>query len=191
MHQRLVQKALHREAIKHTVELEVLLLRITQVQQTGNHFRLPACQLHPIRAGVVLHFRARFIRHAITTSLRRLADPQLAQQASQCRIADLDSLLLEKLLVDALAPVFAVLIQTFQQLAVDFDLVFPRDNRHDSLLLDNPPNRIATDIQPSTDFPHCHTFGVQQIHRITFVRIDHGMLSSFLGTYRDCSRDLR
>ena len=125
VHQRLVQKALHREAVKHAIELEVLSLRVTQVEQTGNHFGLPPRQLHPIHGRIVLHLHARLIRHAITTDLRWLANPQLGQQASQRRIADLDVLLLEKLLVDALDPVLTVPIKTLQKLSVDVDFVFP------------------------------------------------------------------
>jgi hypothetical protein len=78
VHQRLVQKALHREAVEHTIKPHVLSFAVTQVQRTGGHLRSPTRQLELINGRVVLHFGARLVGDAVATDFLRFADPQFS-----------------------------------------------------------------------------------------------------------------
>ena len=82
-HQRLVQEALHGEAVECPVELQVPPLRVPQVQEAGNDPRRVARQLHLVHRGVVLHLDTGFVRHVIATGLGGLPQPQLPHRPRQ------------------------------------------------------------------------------------------------------------
>src|ERR1035437_11027787 len=56
--ERLVEEALHPEAVKGAVELEVTAFAVAQVNQAGDEPRAPTCQLDLVNTGVMLHLRS-------------------------------------------------------------------------------------------------------------------------------------
>ena len=99
----------------------------------------------------MLHLDTRLVGHAVAAGLLSATQSQVAQHARQGGIADFDLLLFDQLLVNPLDPSVALAIQTLQQLGVNVLLVAPVSASEHSLLLDNPPHRIAADMQPATD----------------------------------------
>jgi len=150
-HQRLVQETLHGEAVEHAVELQVPPLRIPQVQQAGDDPRRLARQFHLVHRGVVLHLDAWFVRHVIAPRLGGLAQSQFAHQTRQGGIAHLDLFFLDQLLVHALDPAAALLVQTPEKFRIEVDLVFPHRLRHGTLLADDRPHGVAGDLQSPAD----------------------------------------
>ena len=118
----------------------------------------------------MLHLGARLVGHAVAACRLAAAQSQLAQHPRQRRVADLDTLFLDELLVDPLHPAVALAVQTLQQLGVDLHLVAPLLASELSLLLDNLPHGIAADMQAAADLPQRHPCLMQLINGITHVR---------------------
>ncbi len=155
-HQRFVEKTLHQKTIEHAVEFQVAAFRVTQVKQAGNdRCPLPG-KFQPIGRGVVLHLDSRLVGDPVATRRLTMTQSQLAQHPRQRRVADLDALLLDKLLVDPLYPAITLAVQTFQQFNVDLLLVASFLASELPLLLDNPPHGTAADMQSAADLPPRH-----------------------------------
>lgn len=121
----------------------------------------------------MLHLGARLVGHAVATRRLAATQSQVAQHPRQGGITDLDSLLFDEFFMDPLNPTVALAVQTLEQLGIDLHLVMPLFASHLSLLFDNRPHGIATDMQATADLPQGHPFLVQLENGITHVRIDH------------------
>ena len=118
-HQPLVKEALHFEAIKGAVKLEITPLAIAQVDQAGDQRDAPARQLDLVETGVVLHLQTRLIRHSVAALPLGLADAQLAQPPRQGGISHRDAFFLHQLFIHAHHPTLALLIKPPQQLFIE------------------------------------------------------------------------
>lgn len=127
----------------------------------------------------MLHLRARLVGHAVAASRRRLADAVLTQPARQRGVGHGNPVLLGQLLVDALHPAVAFLVQPAQQFGVQLDFVAPRRRRRPPLTGDDVPHRVAANRQALRDLPQAHSLPVQQEDRLAPVRFDHGFASLF------------
>jgi hypothetical protein len=157
-----VQEALHREAIERAVELHVSPLRITQVQQAGHQASGLAGERHLIDGRVVLHLQTWLVRHLIAALGGGLADPRLAEQPGQRRIADLYLFLFTQLLVHALHPAVALTVEALQQFAVYLRAVAARSAPAwaASFRADNAAHGIAADGESPGELAQWHALFV-------------------------------
>ena len=93
--------------------------------------------------------------------------------------------------MDALQPAAALAVQPPQQLRIEVDLVFPHRLGQGSLLADNRPHRVRADLELPTDLALRRPRQVQLVNRLTLVRIDHEVPSSFRSKRATCSTDPR
>ena len=184
--ERLVQEALHHEAVEDAVELQIPPLGVAEVQQAGDHPRRLVPQLHLVHAGVVLHLQPRLVGHVVAARVGGLAQPQLPRPPRQGGIADGNLCFLDQLLVDPLQPAAALAVQPPQQVGIDRDLVFPRPAGRGAAAADHRPHGVAADFQLPADGRQRHPGQMQLVNGITHVRIDHRTLSSFLKTRGEC-----
>ena len=175
--ERLVEEALHLEAIKSAVKPEVTTFTVTQVDQAGDEFDPPAPQLDLIEAGVMLHLQPRLIGHPVAAGLWGVADAQLPEPSGQGRIAHLDPLLLHELLMHSRHPALALLVELAQEFLIQPLLVGTHRPRHRALLPDDGSNRVAAQGQAAGNLPRFHPFLVEHENRLTLVRCDHGVAS--------------
>jgi len=145
-HQRLMQEALHLEAIEGAVEFQVTPFRVAQIKQAGDQPDRLVCQLDPIGRRVVLHLRAWLIRHPVAAYFLRLADTQPAQHARQRRIRYLDLCFFGQLFVYPLDVPVAFIVEPPEKCLVDL-LLLPANHRQHTLLCDDCANRATADPQ--------------------------------------------
>ena len=182
VHQRLVEEALHREAVETAIELQIPPLRVAQVDQAGDDLDATlAANLDGVGAGVVLHLRARHIRHAIASRFSLAANAELPEPSRQRRVLDVEFLLLEQLLVHALRVPVAFVVQPLEEFSDDPDLVLADSGRHRALLGDDRSHGVARDLKPVRDLPHAHALLVQEEDRLALIRLDHGDPSTLAG----------
>lgn len=172
-HQRLVQKALHREAVEDAIELQVPPLRVPQVDQAGDQQDRLFPELHPVERRIMLHLGSRLVGHAVATHRLAAAQFQLAQHPRQRRVTDPDAVLLDQLLADPLHPAIALEVETFQQLGINLPLVAPFPAGGLSLLLDDPSHGVSADVQAAADLPQRHPLLMHLINGNSHVRFDH------------------
>ena len=173
-HQGLVQKALHREAVEHAIELQVPPLRVTQVDQAGDDLGPLVRQLHLVDGGVVLHFGARLVGHAVATCRLVAAQAQLRAASASASNSRLRSSLPRPASRESAASSRCtrgtVARSSSGSICI---LVAPLFASDLSLLPDDRPHGIAADVQAAADLAQRHPFLMQLENGITLVRIDH------------------
>src|SRR5580704_5598328 len=176
--QSLMQEALHPEAVEHPIEAQVPSFGIPQVKQAGDQQGTGAAQTNRIARGVVLHLGARFIRHPFAAGLLASPQAQLAQQACQRGVLNLDAFVFHQFLVHPLRVAVTFLVESLQQIRIYLDLVFARADRYLALLLDDDLHRVGADPELTRDLVALHPLLVEEKHRLAFVHIDHAVSSS-------------
>jgi len=174
-----MQEALHLEAVKVAVKLQVTPFGVAQVDQAGDELGALSAQIDGIDGGVMLHLQARFIRHAVATALGRLAQAQLAHPPGECGILHREPFFLCQLLMHALNPARTLLVQSPEQIRIDRLFVLADGVNHLALLLDHRLHGVAADPQPPGDLPLAHAFLVEQVNRFALVRFDHRVVSRY------------
>jgi len=114
-----VEEALHAEAVKDPVELEIPAFGVAQVEETGLEFGRHATQGDLVGAGVVLHFGPRFVRHPLATGGGWEAEPELAHPARKGGVGDLQPVFFAELFVHALEVAVALLVELAQEVRVE------------------------------------------------------------------------
>ena len=121
----------------------------------------------------MLHLRAGFVSYTMTALFASFSKTKLADDSTQCGIADVDTMLFAEHLVSPLNPTVTLMVNPADQFRVDLNLIGSGGLRQLTGLTDNGGDRIGTDVHSTRNFSHTHAFFVQKINRFTFVGFDH------------------
>ena len=80
-----------------------------------------------------------------------------------------------ELLVNALYPPLAFLLQALEQLGLNPDLVFTDPDRHFSLLRNDRAHGVTAEAETTSYLVQAHPLLVQRKHGLALVRFDHAV----------------
>ena len=168
-----MQEALHVEAVKDGIKLQIPALAVTQVKKAGlqaqQHRTHPQCE----GAGVVLHLGPGLLGPTLAAQVHGRADAQLAQIPGEGGVLDRDAVLFPEFFRHPLGVAVALLVELAQEIRIDDLNRGTSQPGHLAGLGDDSSHGVAAEFESAGDLPNGHPLLVEKEHRLTFVRCDH------------------